>query len=191
MNTVANRQPDSGLLASADFLSSPHFDDRPTDVDIDLLVIHCISLPPEQYGTDYVEDFFLGNLDCSLHPYFKKLIAVRVSAHLYIKRDGRVIQFVPLAKRAWHAGLSEFAGQSRCNDFSIGIELEGDVNHPYTAAQYQCLTTVTREIQTRYPLITQARITGHSDIAPVRKDDPGPYFDWQHYFACLNSKADQ
>lgn len=188
MNTVANRQSDPGLLASADFLASPHFDERPTGVDINLLVIHCISLPPEQYGADYVEDFFLGKLDCSLHPYFQQLESVRVSAHLYIRRDGRLIQFVPLAKRAWHAGLSEFYGQTRCNDFSIGIELEGDVNHAYTEEQYQCLTKVTREIQMRHPLITQARITGHSDIAPVRKDDPGPYFDWQHYFSCLNSK---
>lgn len=188
MNTVTNRQATSGLLASAAFLSSPHFDERPTDVDIDLLVIHCISLPPEQYGGDYVEDFFQGKLDCSLHPYFQQLVSVRVSAHLYIRRDGRLIQFVPLDKRAWHAGLSEFAGHAKCNDFSIGIELEGDVNHPYTLEQYRCLTAVTQEIQARYPLITQARITGHSDIAPVRKDDPGPYFDWQHYFACLNSK---
>lgn len=185
---MANRQASSGLLTSADFLASPHCDERPTDVDIDLLVIHCISLPPEQYGSDHVEDFFLGQLDCSLHPYFQRLIAVRVSAHLYIKRDGKLIQFVPFTKRAWHAGLSEFAGQSCCNDFSIGIELEGDVNHAYTVAQYQCLTKVTREIQTRYPLITQARITGHSAIAPVRKDDPGRYFDWTHYFACLDSK---
>jgi len=185
---VANRQPRSDLLADATFLSSPHFDERPAEIDIDLLVIHCISLPPEQYGSDYVEDFFLGKLDCSLHPYFQKLISVRVSAHVYIKRDGQLIQFVPLDKRAWHAGLSEFAGKSRCNDFSIGIELEGDVNNPYTSAQYQRLAAVTAEIQQRYPLITQDRITGHSDIAPVRKDDPGPHFDWQHYFACLDLK---
>jgi len=188
MNTVVNRQARSDLLVNAQFLASPHYDDRPADVDIDLLVIHCISLPPEQYGADYVEDFFLGKLDCSLHPYFQQLISVRVSAHIYIKRDGQLIQFVPLDKRAWHAGLSEFSGKSRCNDFSIGIELEGDVNHPYTAAQYQCLTSVTREIQIRYPSITQARITGHSDIAPVRKDDPGPHFDWSHYFSCLDPK---
>ncbi|QUM87576.1 1,6-anhydro-N-acetylmuramyl-L-alanine amidase AmpD [Moritella sp. 36] len=188
MNSVTNRQSSLGLLASAHFLSSPHFDERPPKTDIDLLVIHCISLPPEQYGAEYVEDFFLGKLDCSLHPYFQQLESVRVSAHLYIKRDGQLIQFVPLDKRAWHAGLSEFADKSRCNDFSIGIELEGDVNHPYTSVQYQCLATVTADIQQRYPLITLDRITGHSDIAPVRKDDPGPHFDWQHYFACLNSK---
>ncbi len=185
---MTTRCSGSGLLAAADFLASPYFDERPTGMNIDLLVIHCISLPPEQYGNNYVEDFFLGKLDCSLHPYFQQLTSLRVSAHLYIKRDGQLIQFVPLDKRAWHAGLSEFAGQTRCNDFSIGIELEGDVNHAYTALQYQCLAKVTAEIQTRYPLITQARITGHSDIAPIRKDDPGPHFDWQHYFACLNSK---
>ena len=185
---MVNRQSRSDLLANAQFLASPHYDDRPTDADIDLLVIHCISLPPEQYGADYVEDFFMGTLDCSLHPYFQQLTSVRVSAHIYIKRDGQLIQFVPFDKRAWHAGLSEFAGQSRCNDFSIGIELEGDVNHAYTSAQYQCLAIVTADIQQRYPLITQDRITGHSDIAPVRKDDPGPYFDWSHYFACLDLK---
>ncbi|MDX2319358.1 MAG: 1,6-anhydro-N-acetylmuramyl-L-alanine amidase AmpD [Moritella sp.] len=185
---MVDRQVSPGLLASADFLPSPHFDERPADIDIDLLVIHCISLPPEQYGGDYVEDFFRGKLDCSLHPYFQRLESVRVSAHLYIKRDGQLIQFVPLDKRAWHAGLSEFSGKSRCNDFSIGIELEGDVNHAYTSAQYQCLVAVTKQVQQCYPLITQDRITGHSDIAPVRKDDPGPHFDWSYYFACLNLK---
>ena len=188
MNTVVNRQSAPGLLANAQFLSSPHYDERPPEAHIDLLVVHCISLPPEQYGANYVEDFFLGKLDCSLHPYFQKLISVRVSAHLYIKRDGQVIQFVPFDKRAWHAGLSEFAGKSRCNDFSIGIELEGDVNHAYTEEQYQSLAAATAQIQQCYPLITTDRITGHSDIAPVRKDDPGPHFDWQYYFACLNSK---
>lgn len=185
---MINRQASSSLLANAQFLSSPYFDARPPQANIDLLVIHCISLPPEQYGACYVEDLFLGKLDCSLHPYFKQLQSVRVSAHLYIKRDGQLIQFVPFDKRAWHAGLSEFAGQNRCNDFSIGIELEGDVNHAYTSAQYQCLVKVTAQLQQCYPAITQDRIVGHSDIAPIRKDDPGPHFDWQHYFACLNLK---
>ena len=139
MNTVVNRQSRSDLLANAQFLASPHYDDRPTDADIDLLVIHCISLPPEQYGADYVEDFFMGKLDCSLHPYFQQLTSVRVSAHIYIKRDGQLVQFVPLDKRAWHAGLSEFSGQSRCNDFSIGIELEGDVTEETLSAAEEAL----------------------------------------------------
>ena len=175
----------NGILPQARYLASTHCDERPQDCAISLLVLHCISLPPSQFGSHCVEDFFLGKLDHSQHPYFQHLVDVRVSAHLYIKRDGELIQFVPLHKRAWHAGLSEFAGVNRCNDYSIGIELEGDVVSPYTPAQYQCLVAVTKQIRQCYPLITPARITGHSDIAPERKDDPGPYFDWQHYLSYL------
>jgi AmpD protein len=182
---LRNNIPTSGLLPDALYLASPHCDDRPDAVKIDLLVIHCISLPPAQYGGQYVEDFFLGKLDTQIHPYFQQLQSMRVSAHLYIKRDGTLIQFVPLHKRAWHAGLSEFAGQSRCNDFSIGIELEGDVQSPYTPVQYHRLVDVTKQLQVRYPLITKPRITGHSDIAPLRKEDPGPFFDWTRYFSYL------
>lgn len=163
-----------------------HCDDRPVASDIDLLVIHCISLPPEQYGHNYVEDFFLGRLDTAAHPYFQQLVDVRVSAHLYIRRDGRIVQFVPFTKRAWHAGLSQFDGRVKCNDFSIGIELEGDVHSPYTGIQYERLADVTRQIQRCYPAIIRDRITGHSDIAPDRKDDPGPFFDWPYYFNLLD-----
>ena len=181
LNTITS----AGLLSDALYLASPHCDGRPDTAKIDLLVIHCISLPPAQYGGQYVEDFFLGKLDTQAHPYFQQLQSMRVSAHLYIKRDGTLIQFVPLHKRAWHAGLSEFAGQSRCNDFSIGIELEGDVQSPYTQAQYHRLVDVTKQLQVRYPVITKLRIAGHSDIAPLRKEDPGPLFDWTRYFSCL------
>lgn len=173
------------VLPDVQFLASPHFDDRPDSMAIDLLVIHCISLPPSQFGNQYVEDFFLGKLDNSAHPYFHDIAAMRVSAHIYIKRDGHVVQFVPLAKRAWHAGLSQFETRERCNDFSVGIELEGDVDSSYTDDQYTSLVSVTKQIQLRCPLITNARITGHSDIAPQRKQDPGPSFDWQRYLKQL------
>lgn len=169
------------ILADAHFLASPHYDERPQGVSPDLLVIHCISLPPSEFGHCYVEDFFLGKLDADQHPYFLEIASMRVSAHIYIKRDGTLIQFVPLNKRAWHAGLSEFEGRNKCNDFSIGIELEGDVESPYTEKQYACLVTVTQQIQRCYPAITKQRITGHSDIAPSRKQDPGSGFDWDYY----------
>lgn len=180
---MANVQ--TGLLPNAVYLPSNHCDDRPDESDISLLVIHCISLPPSQFGGCFVEDFFLGKLDRHTHPYFQEIADMRVSAHLYIKRDGQVIQFVPLHKRAWHAGLSQFSGRERCNDFSIGIELEGDVDTSYTQAQYTCLVKVTKDIQSRYPLITQSNIQGHSDIAPGRKQDPGNEFDWNNYLSQL------
>lgn len=173
------------VLPNARYLPSPHFDQRPQDMTIDLLVIHCISLPPSQFGHRYVEDFFLGKLDRCAHPYFQEIAAMRVSAHLYIKRDGCVVQFVPFSLRAWHAGLSQFETRERCNDFSIGIELEGDVDSSYTDNQYTSLASATKQIQQRYPLITKQRITGHSDIAPQRKQDPGEFFDWSRYLQQL------
>lgn len=156
----------------------PHFDDRPDPADISLLVIHNISLPPGQYGTPYIDDFFCGQLDVNAHPYFQQLAGVRVSAHCVIWRDGRVSQYVPFDKRAWHAGLSEFDGRDKCNDFSIGIELEGSDDDPYTDAQYQALIQLIHYLQQRYPAITASRLAGHQHIAPTRKTDPGPAFDW-------------
>ncbi len=155
-----------------------HFDDRPDPADISLLVIHNISLPPGQYGTPYIEDFFTGQLDTAAHPYFAQLAGVRVSAHCVIWRDGRISQYVPFDKRAWHAGLSEFGGRAKCNDFSIGIELEGSDDDPYTDAQYQALIQLIHYLQQHYPAITTNRIAGHQHIAPTRKTDPGPAFDW-------------
>lgn len=177
-------------LDSVERCPSEHCDERECTVtDIDVLVIHNISLPPAQSDSDfenrYVEDFFTGQLDHSLHPYFQDIATLRVSAHLYIKRNGHVVQFVPLNKRAWHAGVSCFEGRGKCNDFSIGIEMQGTDDMPFTDIQYQKLTEITRQIQDLFPKINKKHIVGHSDIAPGRKTDPGPYFDWQRYLSDL------
>ncbi len=158
---------------------SPNFDQRPDGCDIDLLVIHNISLPPGEFAGDYIEDFFHNRLNSDKHPYFKQIAGLRVSAHILIRRDGDIVQFVPLNQRAWHAGESVFDGCSRCNDFSIGVELEGSDDQNFTDAQYRALIQVSQEIRKCYPNITRERVTGHSDIAPGRKTDPGPHFDWQ------------
>lgn len=164
---------------------SPNFNQRPDPEDVDLLVIHNISLPPGQFGGDSIERFFTNCLDHSLHPFFKEIEGVEVSAHLLVRRDGSVIQFVPLNRRAWHAGRSQFEGRENCNDFSIGIELEGTDTCPYTDEQYIALAKLTSDIQQLYPKITNDRITGHSDIAPGRKTDPGEAFDWERYRSLL------
>jgi AmpD protein len=162
-----------------------HFDARPEAVAVDLLVIHNISLPPATFNTPYIDDFFGGRLDCKAHPYFNHLMNVRVSAHCVIFRDGRVWQYVPFNARAWHAGVSEFQGRQKCNDFSIGIELEGCDELPFTDAQYQSLIALTQHLQQLYPAITGERIVGHQHIAPTRKTDPGPCFDWSRYLNAL------
>jgi len=157
-------------------------DDRPADAPIDLLVIHNISLPPGEFGGPWIDDLFLGRLDAAAHPYFVVAAAAGpVSTHLLIRRDGQLVQYVPCGRRAWHAGRSTFGGRERCNDFSIGIELEGTDDRPFEPIQYQVLTNCTLAILARYPAITPARIVGHSDIAPGRKTDPGPCFDWGLY----------
>jgi AmpD protein len=166
------------LLGGARHSPSPNCDRRPAHCDIDLLVIHNISLPPGCFGGDGIDDLFLNRLDPEAHPYFRSICELRVSSHLLIRRDGELVQYVPLDLRAWHAGRSEFQGKEACNDFSIGIELEGDDHTPYTEQQYQTLEGVIAEITARYPAITPDRIVGHSDIAPGRKMDPGPFFDW-------------
>jgi AmpD protein len=142
---------------------------------IDLLVVHNISLPPRCYGGQAIIDLFTNRLDCAAHPYFEQLRGLRVSAHFLIRRDGTLLQFVPCAKRAWHAGVSSHLGRERCNDFSIGVELEGSDFDPFEPAQYGMLVELTRTLRTRYPI---DHLAGHSDIAPGRKTDPGPYFDW-------------
>ncbi|MFO1258516.1 MAG: 1,6-anhydro-N-acetylmuramyl-L-alanine amidase AmpD [Gammaproteobacteria bacterium] len=177
---------ESGCLSEIPFILSPNHDVRPENVRIDLLVIHGISLPPSDFGNpSYIVDFFTNRLDRTIHPYFESLQGVRVSAHLVIFRNGDLIQFVPFTQRAWHAGVSHFQGRSACNDFSIGIELQGTDDIPYTAAQYQALVSVTKAIQQAYPSITSDRIVGHSDIAPGRKTDPGDSFDWRRFLAEL------
>ncbi|MEW6997703.1 1,6-anhydro-N-acetylmuramyl-L-alanine amidase AmpD [Colwelliaceae bacterium BS250] len=163
---------------------SAHCDERECD-DISLLVIHNISLPPGQFGSEHISDLFLGKLNPDDHDYFKDIYQFRVSAHCLIRRDGQIIQYVPFNKRAWHAGVSNFAGREKCNDFSIGIELEGTDELAYTNAQYSQLQQLTTLIMQTYPEINKNRITGHCDIAPGRKTDPGKCFDWHKYKSVL------
>ena len=176
-------KPDAqGWLSGVRRVPSPNLDKRPARAAIDLLVIHGISLPPNEYGGDNIERFFTNVLDHSEHPYFEQLKGVRVSSHFLVRRDGQVLQFVPCNKRAWHAGLSTWRGRSRCNDFSIGVELEGSDFEPYTERQYDTLARLTRYLNRTYPI---RDIVGHSDIAPERKTDPGPFFDWDKYLKRL------
>jgi AmpD protein len=165
---------------------SPNCDLRPPGAEVELLVIHNVSLPPGEYGGRWLDDLFLGCLDPSAHPYFEVARAAGpVSTHLLIRRDGRLIQYVPLGLRAWHAGRSSFQGRERCNDFSIGIELEGSDRSPFEPAQYLSLTRATKAILGLYPAIGPGHIVGHSTIAPGRKTDPGPCFDWTLYLGSL------
>ena len=172
---------EEGWLAGAERRPSPSRDARPPGTDIDLLVIHNISLPPGDFSGDWIDDLFLDRLDHAAHPYFSEIAGLRVSAHLLIRRNGRLLQYVPFEQRAWHAGVSQFAGRERCNDFSIGIELEGTDAIPFTDAQYARLAECTGKILRRFPAITEERIAGHAEIAPGRKTDPGPAFDWKRY----------
>jgi AmpD protein len=158
-------------------------DDRPPGTEIDLLVIHSISLPPGKFGGNWIDDLFLNRLDARAHPYFAKIEGLKVSCHILIQRTGKIIQYVPLNRRAWHAGESSYCGRTCCNDFSIGIEVEGSDESPFTDYQYQSLNQVTSEIIHYYPAITQDHITSHAAIAPGRKTDPGPLFDWTRYLA--------
>ena len=167
-------------LEGAKWCMSPNYNERPSER-INMLVIHNISLPPNQFGGSYIEDFFCNQLDCTQHAYFKEIENLQVSAHLLIKRDGEVVQFVQFDKRAWHAGVSEFHGETNCNDFSIGIELEGADDIEFDSAQYSVLKEVTEALHSAYPAIVIPRIVGHSDIAPGRKTDPGAKFDWKRY----------
>lgn len=164
-----------GWLDGAIVIPSPNCDARPDGSDIDLLVIHAISLPPGEFGGQHIAALFQNRLDPDLHPYFRSIQALRVSAHFLISRDGTLTQFVSCRQRAWHAGLSCWQGRERCNDFSIGIELEGTDAEPFTRQQYDVLNILLAILCARYPI---RGIAGHSDIAPGRKTDPGPFFDW-------------
>ena len=183
-HTSAN-SPDDIWLDDVIRVVSPNYNQRPANTPIDLLVIHNISLPAGEFGGKAVEQLFTNCLDCRSHPSFGDLEGLKVSAHLFINRPGEIYQFVALNQRAWHAGQSQFASRDNCNDFSIGIELEGTDDCPYTDAQYQQLVTVTQQLMMRYPGITVEKIVGHSDIAPERKTDPGPAFDWHRYRQAL------
>lgn len=172
---------------NATFIQSPFYNERPADTEISLLVIHCISLPEGVYGGKQIKQLFTGCLDCNEHPSFESLVGVQVSAHCVIRRDGNIEQYVPFDKRAWHAGFSSFNGVEGCNDFSIGIELEGTDKSEYTSQQYQSLARLTNSILKKYPGITKQCIKAHSDIAPGRKTDPGVCFDWEFYFSLLDN----
>lgn len=182
---LMNIDSTTGRIQTARFVPSPNYDARPQGSPIDLLVIHSISLPPDQFGGSDIEQFFCNKLNFNDNPYYRELKDLKVSAHVLIRRDGELVQFVPLHQRAWHAGQSYCEGRTRINDFSIGIELEGSDNVPFEDAQYESLVVLTQAIHKIYPVITPSRIYGHSDIAPGRKTDPGPFFSWKRYLnAC-------
>ncbi|MEY4762182.1 MAG: hypothetical protein RLZZ200_2038 [Pseudomonadota bacterium] len=169
----------TGLLVGVRQVLSPHHDPRPSGMATDLVVLHGISLPPGEFGGPAIEQLFTGTLAPQGHPYFAGIAGLRVSAHVLVRRDGELVQFVPFGERAWHAGVSQFEGRTGCNDFSVGIELEGADDVPYTDAQYRQLASVLRALFAAYPGLAPARVTRHSDIAPGRKTDPGPAFDME------------
>lgn len=175
----------SHRLRDVRFVASPNCDARPDPADVSLLVVHNISLPPGEFGGPHIEQLFTNRLDWDAHPYFATIRDLKVSAHCVISREGATTQFVPFDRRAWHAGESSFEGRSRCNDFSIGIELEGADDRDFTEAQYVQLARAARALMRAYPQITRSRIAGHSDIAPGRKTDPGPRFDWNSFLLRL------
>ena len=176
----------SGLwLPGLQQVPSPNADERPSGSEVDLLVVHNISLPPGEFGSGYIQDLFLNRLNPEDHPYFREIAHLEVSAHLLIERDGTTTQFVALDRRAWHAGPSSFCGRERCNDFSIGIELEGSDTSPFTATQYQRLASLSAQMRALFPRISTPRIVRHSDSAPGRKTDPGPDFDWDSFRGLL------
>ncbi len=183
--SVVSHLIEDGWLVTARRVPSPNRSPRPGNGEVSLLVVHNISLPPGCFGGGYVEQLFCNRLNPDEHPYFAEIASLEVSAHLFIERQGQVTQFVPFTERAWHAGHSSFAGRDNCNDYSIGIELEGTDDTAYTEAQYQALAAVTRHLMTVYPGLNRARLVGHCDVAPGRKTDPGASFDWPRYLASV------
>ncbi|HUQ76627.1 MAG TPA: 1,6-anhydro-N-acetylmuramyl-L-alanine amidase AmpD [Burkholderiales bacterium] len=175
---------EAGRLTPCRYVESPNQDERPPGEEVTLLVVHSISLPPGQYGGDAIERFFTNRLDPAAHPYFREIEGMKVSAHFLVRRDGELIQFVPTPRRAWHAGASTWRGRSRCNDFSIGVELEGTDDAAFADPQYAALATLIAALRRQHPL---RDIAAHSDIAPGRKTDPGPGFDWPRLHARLAS----
>ena len=178
-----------GWLETAErIVASPNCNERPVAGDISLIVIHCISLPPGEFGGEWIDRLFTNSLPKDAHPYFEGIHPLRVAAHVLIRRDGTVTQYVPFQLRAWHAGKSSFRGREECNDFSIGIELEGTESVEYTVAQYSRLADVIHALLRHYPTLSRDAITGHCDIAPGRKTDPGPSFQWQRLFSLLDER---
>jgi len=170
----------TGLLTGVRQVASPNFDARPAGVAADLIVVHGISLPPGEFGGPWIDHLFTNSLPADMHPYFAEVGPLRVSAHVVVNRDGALTQYVSFAARAWHAGKSAYQGREACNDFSVGIELEGTDTLAYEAAQYAALARVVAALCAAYPTLSPGRLVGHSDVAPGRKTDPGPSFDWQH-----------
>ncbi|MBU2925391.1 1,6-anhydro-N-acetylmuramyl-L-alanine amidase AmpD [Colwellia sp. 4_MG-2023] len=186
-NLQPNYTIENGWLSEQSQQRSPFFTPRCQSVPVSLLVVHNISLPAGEFGNNYITDLFLGRIDANAHPSFADIAELQVSAHCLIKRDGSIIQYVSFNDKAWHAGVSNFNGIEKCNDFSIGIELEGTDDIPYEEAQYQALAALTAMIQKNYPLVSNENITGHCDIAKGRKTDPGPAFNWPYFHQCLQS----
>ncbi len=178
----------TGLLSGARQVLSPHCDARPAGTVAELLVVHGISLPPGEFGGPWIDRLFTGTLPPEAHPYFRELAATRLSAHALVRRDGAIVQYVPFGERAWHAGASQYRGRSTCNDFSVGVELEGTDDTPYTEAQYQQLAALAAALLAAYASLSAEHIVGHSDIAPGRKTDPGAAFDWPHFRALLSER---
>lgn len=175
----------TGLIQGVEYIPSPNCNARPNENEIDLIVIHNISLPPGEFANNYIIDFFTNTLNYAMHPYFQTIQGLEVSAHCLIDRMGKIVQCVPFTKRAWHAGGSVYQGRENCNDYSIGIELEGTDDLPYTEVQYRSLVSLITLLQAAYPAITEERIVGHNTIAPDRKTDPGPAFEWALLFDLL------
>ena len=180
--------PATGLLAGVRQVLSPHCDARPAGAVPELLVVHGISLPPGEFGGPWIDRLFTGELPADVHPYFKEIEGLRASAHALIRRDGQIVQYVPFGARAWHAGKSEYQGRSACNDFSIGIELEGADGTPYTEAQYGALVALVATLLAAYPSLSSRAIAGHSDVAPARKTDPWQVFDWSRFRTLLKER---
>ena len=185
MSTSLRIDPATGLLLSTRQVLSPHWDARPPGLAPELIVVHGISLPEAEFGGPWIDRLFCGNLPADAHPSFAEIAALRVSSHVLIRRDGVLSQYVPFGARAWHAGRSRYGEREACNDFSIGIELEGADHIPYEAAQYYALASLIRALCAAYPTLSADRVVGHSDIAPGRKTDPGPAFDWQRLRSLL------
>lgn len=177
--------PKTGRLRQARWCPSPNRDARPAGSPVDAVVVHGISLPPGEFGGDAIERLFTNRLEAGAHPFYRDIAGLRVSAHLLVRRDGELVQFVAFGERAWHAGRSSLAGRAECNDFAVGIELEGSDETPYTEAQYTALVPVLRALMRSYPRVQPSRVVGHCHVAPGRKTDPGPAFEWSRLEAAL------
>jgi AmpD protein len=181
----------TGLVMPARHVASPNYDDRPEGVTPDLIIVHGISLPPGEYGGPWIDLLFTNALPPEAHPYFAQVAHLKVSSHTLVRRDGELVQYVPFHRRAWHAGASSYHGRERCNDFSIGIELEGADDRAYEPVQYRKLADLIVALCAAYPSLSFERIAGHSDVAPGRKTDPGPAFDWPRLRAMLQSARER